>query len=162
MKKTSFLLAVLFLSACSFEQPRTFSAQALTEPLITLDGSLISFEEVLQEHRGKKIVVNVWASWCKDCFVGLAEVKALQKEYPEAVYVFLSLDRSPQKWKRGLTRYTVQGAHYFMPNAKKGPLGEFLGLWWIPRYLVVDVDGTIQLFKAKKSWDPKIREALKK
>ena len=149
------------LAGCSFEDPKQFSEISLTEPLKTLDGSTTTFKDVLETHKGKTLVINVWASWCKDCYVGLPNFKELQKEFPNVDYVFLSLDRTEERWKRSLSRYSVKGEHYFMANAKKGPLGDFLGLWWIPRYVVVDTDGTIKLFKAKKSSDPNIREALK-
>jgi hypothetical protein len=49
-----------------------------------------------------------------------------------------------------------------MKAGKKGELGDFLNLWWIPRYVVLNELGEITLFKATKITDEKIVEALKK
>ena len=49
-----------------------------------------------------------------------------------------------------------------MKEGKKGGLGDFLNLWWIPRYVVVNEIGEILLFKATKITDKNISEALKK
>ena len=35
-----------------------------------------------------------------------------------------------------------------MAEGKKGTFGKFLGLWWIPRYMVINESGEITLFKA--------------
>ena len=43
-----------------------------------------------------------------------------------------------------------------MQSGWKGPFGEFLDLDWIPRYLVIDKQGNIKLFKATKAKDKNI------
>ncbi len=48
-----------------------------------------------------------------------------------------------------------------MAEGKKGTFGKFLGLWWIPRYVVVNEFGEIILFKATKITDKNILKALK-
>ena len=49
-----------------------------------------------------------------------------------------------------------------MKNGLNSAFGDFLNSNWIPRYLVVNENGTIDLFKAKKITDKRIVEALKK
>jgi hypothetical protein len=89
-------------------------------------------------------------------------LKKLQKENPEVSYVFLSLDKTTNSWKKGIDRFQIKGEHYFMQEGKKGEFGDFLNLWWIPRYMVVNESGEITLFKATKITDKNILEALKK
>ena len=48
-----------------------------------------------------------------------------------------------------------------MKSGPDGPFRKFLNSNWIPRYLVVDKQGNIKLFKAKKASDSRIKEALK-
>lgn len=44
---------------------------------------------ILEAHKGKTVVVNVWASWCKDCIVGLPNLKALQARLSRcSIFVF--------------------------------------------------------------------------
>ena len=47
-----------------------------------------------------------------------------------------------------------------MQSGWKGSFGEFVDLDWIPRYMVVDKEGTIKLFKAVKADDKRIKEIL--
>lgn len=161
MKKLIVLIAIITLG-CKVEVPAQFSGKALNDTFITLDEKEVTFKEIINKYKGKKVVIDVWASWCKDCIVGMPKVKKLQKEYPDVVFLFLSLDKSVKKWKKGIERFNLTGEHYFMQSGWKGDFGNFLNLDWVPRYLVVDKTGAIQLFKAIKATDKKVVEALKK
>ncbi len=155
------LICCLLFVSCSKEIQTQFSEVVLNEKYTNLKGELISFRSILSEHKGKQIVIDVWASWCRDCIVGLPELEALQAEKPDAVYLFLSADRNLDTWKRSIKKHDIEGEHYFMPQGTKGLLGEFVDIDWIPRYMIVDSDGRIELFEAIEADDPLIREALK-
>ncbi len=146
----------------SCSKPTVFSEESKAEKLVLLSGEEVVFKDVLQKHKGKKIIIDIWASWCKDCIVRLPNLKQLQKDYPNVAFVFLSQDTTIKSWKRGIQRFGLAGDHYFMTEKKKGPLGDFLNLWWIPRYVVINELGDITLFKATKITDNNIIEALKK
>ena len=160
MKRLLAIVCLLLLWSC--EAPTQFPEEALEEAFLNRNNEELLFKDILEKHKGEKILIDVWASWCKDCIVGLPNLKKLQSENPNVRYVFLSLDRSSKSWKRGIDRFQIEGDHYFMKEGKKGALGKFLDLWWIPRYIVVDESGGIALFKATKITDKKILEALKK
>ena len=154
-----FILFVSFLS-CNTEVPTQFTEAVLNDTFKTIDGTDIQFKEILKKHQGKQIIIDVWASWCKDCIVGMPKIKDLQKEYSDAVFVFLSLDRSDVAWKKGIKKYDVIGEHYFMASGWDGPFGEFVDLDWIPRYMVIGKEGNIELFRAIKADDKKIKDIL--
>ena len=85
----------------------------------------------------------------------------MQKEFPEVVFLFLSVDEGVNSWKRGIERFKIKGEHYNLPKGMKdGEFVDFLNLRWIPRYLVLDENGGITLYKAIKSSDKRIVEAL--
>ena len=44
---------------------------------------------------------------------------------------------------------------------KSGEFVDFINLGWIPRYMVIDAQGKISLFKATSASDSAIVEALK-
>ncbi|MCB0436528.1 MAG: TlpA family protein disulfide reductase, partial [Mangrovimonas sp.] len=81
---------------------------------------------------------------------GMPKMKELQESKQEIVYVFLSLDKSIDSWKKGIEKYKVEGEHYFMKSGWDGPFGTFLDLDWIPRYLVIDEVQNIKIFKEIK------------
>lgn len=162
MKKIFFIiiLANTFLN-CQSKSETAFSSEALTEELISVDGEKFKFDEVLQENNGNYIFINVWASWCKDCIVSLSDLKELQRKNSNVKFLYLSLDKSIKKWKEGIKKYGIEGDHFFLPNKKKGPLGKFLTIDWIPRYLIVNPEGKITLFKAIETNDENLLNLLK-
>jgi len=163
MKKINYLFVLLFsIFSCNTEVPTQFSEDALNDTFITLEGESVAFKGILEAHKGKTVVIDIWAPWCSDCIKGMPKVKALQKDYKDVVYVFLSLDRNQDAWKRGIKKYNVNGAHYFMHSGWKGAFGNFANLNWIPRYMVINKQGNIELFKATKADNNKLIEALKK
>ncbi len=163
LQKNLLLLCSILCMQCNTEAPTSFTASALQDKVYTIDNTPVTIATVLEKYRGKKILIDVWASWCSDCVQGLPRVKALQGEFPEVVFLFLSVDRNLQSWKKGIDRFQVKGAHYFLPKGqKKGPFVNFLGLRWIPRYLVVNEDGSIAVFNATNANDKNIVAALKK
>jgi len=166
MKKI--LLAVVFALGAFFlysytikEDDVAFKKEALENKLITADGSQMAFGEILKKYEGKTIVIDVWASWCSDCVKGMPKVKALQQQFPDATYLFVSMDKTPEAWKKGIDKHSVVGEHYLAADGMKGVFGKAISLDWIPRYMVVDKTGKIALFKAIEADDEKLIETLK-
>lgn len=161
MKKFS-IIFLLFLTSCAFETPAEFSEKALNESLISIQNETIVFKEIIKKYHGKKVLINVWASWCADCIRSLPEMKKFQNANPSVIFLNISVDENPLAWKRGIERFQILGEHYNLPKGmKNGDFVDFLNLRWIPRYIVVDENGGILLFKATKITDKAILAAIK-
>lgn len=163
MKKAYYLLILLIsFFSCNFETPIKFSEEALTETIITSAGNTTSLKNVLKDYKGKVVLIDVWASWCRDCIIGFPKVKALQEAFKDKdlEFVFLSVDRNIPAWKRGIEKYNIQGNHYFVNSGQNGSLSGFLNSNWIPRYMVINKQGNIELFKATNASDKKIIESI--
>ena len=162
-KTTLLVLFILLFVGCDFNVPTTFSEDALKDnSFSTIDNKKVDFQSILNQYNGETILVNVWASWCKDCIVGMPDLKDFQKKFPKVKYVFLSTDRSVFRWKKAMKKYNLKGAHFFMKNGLNSGFGDFLNSNWIPRYMVINKNGKIDLFKAKRITDKRIVEAIKK
>lgn len=159
LKKIFLVFLILMFVGC--ESPTQFSQKALDFNFITLDNKELSLKDILRKYKGKKILINIWASWCSDCIKGLPDVKKLQKMHKEVVFLFLSADRNKNSWKKGIQRFKLVGEHYFMPGGmKNGDFQDFIKSNWIPRYMVIDKTGNIKLFKATNASDEQIIKAL--
>jgi thiol-disulfide isomerase/thioredoxin len=155
------LLVSLGLINCSEAQKTNFTEECLKEELLSIAGEQISFSKILDQYQNKTIVIDVWASWCTDCVKGMPKVEALQKQFPEAVFLFLSYDKTPEKWKLGIEKYNVKGEHYLIQSAwKGGSFSSSVDLDWIPRYMVVK-NKKITLYRAIEADDEKLINALK-
>jgi hypothetical protein len=92
----------------------------------------------------------------------MPKVVELQKQFPDAVYLFLSYDKTPESWAKGIEKYGVKGEHYFVKSDwKGGAFSESIDLDWIPRYLILDKSGKITLYKAIEADDEKLITTLK-
>ncbi|MDQ3278228.1 MAG: TlpA family protein disulfide reductase [Bacteroidota bacterium] len=107
---------MLFLSACSNHtekeiatttatvQTHTDSNAAAAGPATAAPSALPSFnlQDVngkivkLQSFKGKKIFVNLWATWCPPCRVEIPSIEKLyaKADKEKAVFIMLSLDRN--------------------------------------------------------------------
>ena len=159
----SILILAVFLSSCNFETPVQFSETAKADFLTSLTGEKTTFKEVIGQYKGKKVLIDIWASWCADCVKGMPVIKRLQREFPEVVFLFLSVDRKNSAWKKGIQRFEMKGEHYNLQKGmRKVDFVDFVHLSWIPRYMILDETGVILLFKATNSSDKSIVSALKK
>jgi thiol-disulfide isomerase/thioredoxin len=157
------ILTVLFLFVTFAQaQQKTFSEAALNEVFLSEDNTEIRFSEILQQYKGKTVLIDFWASWCKDCIEGMPKVQKLKKENPEVVFLFLSLDKEFESWKHGIEKYGVIGENYFIPAGWKGDFCSSIDLDWIPRYIILNPEGEISLYKAIETKDDNLLNALKK
>ncbi|MFD2541933.1 TlpA family protein disulfide reductase [Lacinutrix gracilariae] len=152
--------SILFISCKAQETPTQFTQEALNDTFISFEGENISFKQILEKHKGSTILIDVWASWCGDCIQGMPKVKVLQETNTEMVFLFLSADKSITSWKKGINKYQVKGEHYFMPKGMKSIFSKSIDLDWIPRYLIIDAQGNIKLYKAIKADDSELLKAL--
>lgn len=127
---------------------KQFSQWALDYELEDTTGKKVRLGEIINQHIGQPLVIDVWATWCPDCIKAIPATKELMASHPEAKIVYLSVDRERAKWNDGIKKYDLQGAHYFIPDGMKSPFGKDLELDWIPRYILLDKTGKIVTFRA--------------
>jgi thiol-disulfide isomerase/thioredoxin len=153
---------VLAVFAIGNAQKKEFTKESLSKKLFALDNTEISFEQVLKKHKGKVTVIEVWASWCGDCVKAMPKVKEMQEANPTVDYVFISMDKAFDKWQAGIEKHELKGDHYWATDGMKGEFGKSIDLDWIPRYIVIDKEGYIAIYRAIETDFDKINEQLKK
>ncbi|WDF65144.1 TlpA family protein disulfide reductase [Flavobacterium sp. KACC 22763] len=156
------LAVIAFISfSCTQAQKTAFSKEALSEKLLASDGSQVTFKNILKKYKGKTLVIEVWASWCGDCVKAMPKLKELQANNPDVSYLFISADKTADKWKAGIEKHELnKGDHYMMNDGMKGLFGKAIDLDWIPRYIVVDKTGKIVLYRAIETDFEKINSTL--
>jgi thiol-disulfide isomerase/thioredoxin len=136
------------------------SVKSLT--MQTETGKQITFGEMLESYKGKKVFIDIWGSWCRDCIVGYPKVEELHKNVGEqdVVFVFLSTDKDEQKWKNAIKKFNIRGDHYLLQGAWVNSLCNYLVLDWVPRYVVLDQRGKVIMPKAIVAEESSIKKAL--
>lgn len=161
MKQLTLALIAFITFSCSQAQKTSFSKEALSEKLLATDDSQVTFKNILKKYKGKTLVIEVWASWCGDCVKAMPKLKELQANNPNVSYLFLSADKTADKWKAGIEKHSLKGDHFMMNDGMKGVFGKAIDLDWIPRYIIVDKTGKIVLYRAIETDFDKINETLK-
>jgi thiol-disulfide isomerase/thioredoxin len=156
------LIAIVIAYAFSSVNEDIFAKKILSIKLITPENNEISFEKILKKHTGKITLIEIWASWCGDCVNAMPKVKTMQAYNPNVDYVFISMDKSFDKWQAGIEKHELKGDHYWATDGMKGEFGKSINLDWIPRYIILDKKGKIIIYRAIETDFDKINEQLKK
>jgi thiol-disulfide isomerase/thioredoxin len=159
--------ATLLFSVSLFGQkvPTTskteFSKEALAQKITALDGKKLQIAEILKKHEGRILIIDFWASWCRDCILALPSTKELKEKNPEIDFVYFSLDRSHEQWKRGLEKYEIAGEeNYWFDEGWKNNFNNYIDLNWVPRFMVIDQTGKIAKYYAISPNDPDIQKKI--
>lgn len=163
MMKKIILAFGVFLSTISCSDAQTmFSDETLNHEVLNIAGETVDFRTITKNTKGKVTVYEFWASWCGDCLKAMPQVKAMQEAHPEVNYVFISFDKTKEKWLAGIEKHQLKGQHFLVTDVEgmKGKFGKSLEVNWIPRYLITNQKGEIVLFKAIEKDFDKINETL--
>ena len=162
MKRIIALLIACATFSCTSSTEKTeFSTAALSETLLATDGSQVAFQDILRKYKGKTLVIEVWASWCGDCVKAMPKLKELQANNPDVAYLFISMDKTADKWKESIEKHQLKGDHFMANDQMKGVFAKAVDVDWIPRYIIVDKNGKIVLYRAIETDFDKINETLK-
>ena len=162
MKRIIMALIAIATFSCSNAQKTEFSKVALSETLLATDGTQVAFKNILKKYKGKTLVIEVWASWCSDCVKAMPKMNELQANNPDVAYLFISMDKTAEKWKNGIEKHEIKGDHFMANDQMKGVFGKAIDADWIPRYIIVDKKGKIVLYRAIETDFDKINETLEK
>ena len=139
----------------------SFSKEALAQKVTDTNGKTITLNKIIKQHKGKILVIDLWASWCRDCLNAMPKAKELEANNPNVDFVFLSLDRNYDAWKNGLVKHQMENKeNYWFHEGWKNTFNNYIDLNWIPRYLVVNQKSGIAKYYAIVPDDPEIQKTI--
>ncbi|HBB93095.1 MAG: hypothetical protein A2X22_05440 [Bacteroidetes bacterium GWF2_49_14] len=125
-----------------------------------------TLDECLSNFRGKRMYIDVWATWCgpcKDEFKYKDALKAfLKKKGFEVLYISIDKEEKDEQWKEMIKYYGLEGYHIRARQAFCEDLTRIFdqkGSLSIPWYLIIDESGKII---SKDASRPSNLDALKK
>lgn len=163
----TFLMLSIFTLGCSQKIPNVsktqFSKEALHQKLENEQGKSITMQEILNQHKGKILVIDFWAGWCQDCIKALPKAEELEKNNPNVDFVFLSLERSKEGFDKSLERFSrKEKENYWFSTGWKNDFNNYVELNWIPRFMVIDQKSQIAKYYSISPEDPEIQTTIDK
>lgn len=166
MRKIALLLTIL-VHSISYAQKKPeqikmeFTQEVLEQKVVSYTGKKLSIHQVMQQYQGKIVLIDFWASWCRDCLLALPKVEQLKNDFPTLEFVYFSLDRTFDQWKRGLEKHGIADRKtYWFDEGWKNKFNNYIDLNWVPRFILVDKTGKIAHYYSISPDDPELRAKI--
>jgi len=130
----------------------------ITEEFATLDALLSQF-------KGNFVYIDFWASWCSPCLNELKHDTALDAffEKNNIVRLYIAVEKrtdnnkekrlSTGKWRTLVNKNNLTGYNYYTQNRSpfmSNVYNSVMGKLSLPRFMIVDKNGTVIVKKAKR------------
>jgi len=114
----------------------------------------------LKDFKGKYVFIDIWATWCLNCWEEFPYLKKLEDKYKDKniVFVSLSCDRFEKEWRNAIKKEKPGGIQ-LLADEREDSFFKAYAVSGIPRYILLDPDGRIIDYNAPR---PSDQEALKK
>lgn len=105
-------------------------------------------QKILQQFKGKIVLLDVWGTWCGPCKEALkhsTEEYARLSKY-DIAYVYLANNSPRDSWENVIKMYNVSGenvAHYNLPQEQQEAIERFLNVQHYPTYKLFDREGNL-------------------
>ncbi|MEO6062170.1 MAG: TlpA disulfide reductase family protein [Thermoflexales bacterium] len=109
--------------------------------LETLDGKTVRLANL----RGKRVLINFWASWCAPCVVETPDLVAANRALREANRDIVFLGIATQDAPADVQRFTeTRNVDYDILLDPKGVVGNAYGVFGLPATFFVDESGIVR------------------
>jgi peroxiredoxin len=99
----------------------------------------------LSDYRGKYVLIDFWASWCKPCRIENPNVVRMYEKYSDKNFEILgvSLDRQKEKWVQAIAQDKLQWPQVSDLKFWQSAAAELYNVKSIPFTVLVDPDGKV-------------------
>ena len=113
---------------------------------------------------GKKLYVDIWATWCAPCLAEIPALKQLEHDLKDEPITFVSISidtqKDKEKWASFIEQRELGGVQLYTEGAWNSDLVADYNISGIPRFFIIDENGHIINANAPRPSDPKAKEIL--
>ena len=114
--------------------------------LTNLKRDTLTYNNLLENNKGKWLYIDFQASWCKPCRKIMPESIKLKKEFKEEniEFIYLNFNDKKENWKKAIEEdRNSSSQNYFIENGNTSKVIEDLGIKTIPHYLIYNPNGEL-------------------
>ena len=111
----------------------------------TPEGKTLQFSKFA---KGKTVVLDFWASWCRDCRKDAPEVVRMYEKYRQhgIEFIGISMDTDVEAWKKAIGQFGITYPQVSeLKKFKETDIAKAYGVNWIPSMVVIGPDGQVKL-----------------
>ncbi len=130
------------------ERIRALSNTAVGQPFVDFrmldpDGREVALSDYVG--KGKYVLIDFWASWCKGCIAEIPNIEAAYAKYKNRglQVVGISFDGSRKAWMDSLKKLNMPWPQMFDGKGWATPAAKLYGLSSIPHIILLDKEGKI-------------------
>jgi len=99
----------------------------------------------MSDFKGKVVYIDVWATWCAPCIAEHPYMEELHKQYEneDVAFIAISVDSSPEPWKKMVDKKALGGIHLYAEGAWDATIMQKYAISGIPRFILIDQEGNI-------------------
>ena len=115
------------------------------------------------DYRGKLLYVDLWATWCGPCKKEIPHLAKLVERFkgnPKVAFISISTDTNRAAWLSMITKDKPQWPQYIVLKEQVKKINEAWGINAIPRFIMINPDGTINSAEATRPSDPKTAQLI--
>ncbi len=118
----------------------------------------------LSDLKGKYVLIDIWATWCGPCLQEIPFMKKLVQQFADKNIAFVSIsvdeEQDLDKWKSFVKTKEMKGIQLHADNNWNSNFILALGMYQLPRFILVDPNGVIINSNCERPSDPKLTENL--
>jgi thiol-disulfide isomerase/thioredoxin len=114
----------------------------------------------LDDFKGKFVFIDIWATWCGNCYREMPYLKKLEQEYQDVIFLSIAWKDDEDKWRKIIKKESLTGIQLFATKNDNSFFEEY-GVECIPRYILIDPKGNIVDHNTPYPSDDKLRTLFK-
>ena len=118
----------------------------------------------LSDFRGKIVYIDCWATWCGPCCREIPflekQVEAFADKSHSIVFISISLDKNRKTWLAKIAKDKPSWPQFIVDDEGDATLHKSYGINAIPRFLLINADGTIIDADAPRPSDKNFSEVI--
>ncbi|MFA9370228.1 MAG: TlpA family protein disulfide reductase [Labilibaculum antarcticum] len=139
--------------------------EILQTALHSSDEMALTIEDLVEQHKGKVVYLDIWSLGCGPCRMIMPESKKLKESLSNQPieFIYTTVDGKLDKlWAEVFKVSLTDKNHYRFDNKFNSKLHKLLSITAVPTYLIIDKEGNLVSYNADRPGNPKLKEQLLK